>query len=258
MDLALWDGNSSDSFIYFHADIENAGAPKIRARHLAAGFAVYFLLIIYLVWETARGTTGPWYDQASTQIIYQTNLVAGALLLAGLLVVSATAGRKSLIAQGPGLNPEASYRSEGDSRPSAEADPDNPELSAEVSEEVKSDIRWLDQEMENEFKSLFQSLQKPEPEEAVTSYSPGGPAFRLVTVSDPSSFVAVVGPAILAMSYLVVSAIFLPGPGSFLTDNFQLNTAAILVLSYGWPGLGMYALLAVYLALRPALDEPRT
>ncbi|MEE9182796.1 MAG: hypothetical protein V3U33_09550, partial [candidate division NC10 bacterium] len=200
---------------------------------------------------------GPWYDQASTQIIYQTNLVAGALLLAGLLVVSATAGRKSIIVQGAGPNPEGASRSEGPP-PSAEADPEHPELSVEVSEELKSDIQWLDQEMENEFKSLFQSLQEPEPARTVTSYPSGSPGLRLVTVSDSSTFVAVVGPAILAMSYLAISAIFLPGAGSFLTTNFQLNTAAILVLSYGWPGLGMYTLLSVYVALRPPLEERRT
>ena len=209
------------------------------------------------MWETARGTNGPWYDQVSSQLIYQTNLVAGALLLAGLLVVSATAGRKSIITQGIGPNPETSY-SEGDSGPSSDAGPENPGLSVEVSEELKSDIQWLDQEMENEFKSLFQSLQEPELAEAVTSPPSGSPGLRLVTVSDPSTFVAVVGPAILAMSYLAVSAIFLPGAGSFLTANFQLNTAAILVLSYGWPGLGLYAILSVYVALRPARDEAQS
>ncbi len=178
-------------------------------------------------------------------------------MLAGLLVVSATAGRRSIIVQGAGPNPEASYRSGGGLPPSAEADPENPELSVEVSEELKSDIQWLDREIENEFKSLFQTLQEPEPEGAVTSHAPGSPSLRLVTVSDPSTFVAVVGPAILAMSYLAISAILLPGAGSFLTTNFQLNTAAILVLSYGWPGLGIYALLSVYLALRPAREERR-
>ncbi len=116
------------------------GVEKIPAKHLAAGFSPYFLLIVYLAWETARGKTGPWYDQGSTQVIYETNLLTGALLLAGLLVVSGTAGRKSIITQEAGLNPEASYRSEGDSRPSAQADPENPELSVEVSEEPKSDI----------------------------------------------------------------------------------------------------------------------
>ena len=126
----------------------------------------------------------------------------------------------------------------------------------EIFEELKSDIQWLDQEMENEFKSLFQVLEEPE-SKAVTSHAPGSPGLRLVTVSDASAFVAVVGPALLAMSYLAVSAIFLPGAGSFLTANFQLNTAAILALSYGWPGLGMYALLSVYLALRPAWKERR-
>ncbi len=233
------------------------GAPKIRAKHLAAGFAVYFLFIIYLVWETARGTTGPWFDPASTQIIYQTNLVAGAVLLAGLLIVSATAGRKTLIARGAGSNSEVSYPSAGDSQPAGEGEGEDPRMSVEVSE-VQSDIQWLDREIENEFKSLFQTLQAPEPEGAVTSHASGSPSLRLVSVSDSSTFVAVVGPAILAMSYLAVSAILLPGAGTFLTTNFQLNTAVILALSYGWPGLGVYTLLSVYLALRPAWDERGT
>ncbi len=233
------------------------GAQKIRAKHLAAGFAVYFLLIIYIVWETARSTTGPWYDQASTQIIYQTNLIAGALLLAGLLVVSATAGRKTIIVRGAGLNPEVSYPSAGDPHPTAQGEGENPRLSVDVSEDLQSDIEWLDREIENEFRSLFLTQQEPKSEQAA-SHAPGSRNLRLVTVSDSSTFVAVVGPAILAMSYLAISAIFLPGAGSFLTTNFQLNTAAILALSYGWPGLGMYTLLSVYLALRPAWEKRRT
>jgi len=48
----------------------------------------------------------------------------------------------------------------------------------------------------------------------------------------------------------------LPGVDNFLLFNRELNTAAILSLSYGWFGLIMYALMSVYYVVRPASTKP--
>ncbi len=68
----------------------------------------------------------------------------------------------------------------------------------------------------------------------------------------PSSFVALAGPSIAAVSYVAVSAMLLPGVFGFLERNFQLNTTAILALSYGWLGLLAYAIVSVYVVSRPS------
>ncbi len=203
-------------------------------------------------------TTGPWYDQVSTQIIYQTNLVAGVLLLAGLLVIAATAGRASIISR--------EYPSDTQlSRPS----PSEPQLAGggtdegavssavEVLEGLETEIKWLDREISDEFQSLFQTLQEPQGQMEAESHPSANASLRLDTVFDSGSFIALAGPAIVAIGYLAISAILLPGAGSFLTANYQLNTAVILGLSYGWPGLGLYVLLAVYMMLRPSVPSGR-
>jgi hypothetical protein len=79
---------------------------------------------------------------------------------------------------------------------------------------------------------------------------------RLETVSAPSSFVALAGPAFVAVAFVAVSSMLLPGVDGFLLANRELNTAAILSLSYGWFGLIMYALMSVYYVMRPASTKP--
>jgi hypothetical protein len=73
---------------------------------------------------------------------------------------------------------------------------------------------------------------------------------RIEVASGPSSFIAIGGPSIVAVGYVAISAMMLPGITGFLQTNFVLNTSIILALSYGWLGLISYALLSVYSVLR--------
>src|SRR6058998_3306088 len=79
---------------------------------------------------------------------------------------------------------------------------------------------------------------------------------RLEVASAPSSFVALAGPAFCAVAFVAVSSMLLPGVDNFLLFNRELNTAAILSLSYGWFGLIMYALMSVYYVMRLASTKP--
>src|SRR6058998_620557 len=69
----------------------------------------------------------------------------------------------------------------------------------------------------------------------------------------PSSFVALAGPSLVAVVFVAVSSMLLPGAaaGGYLEANYKLNAAAILSISYGWLGLILYALASVYYVLRP-------
>lgn len=90
--------------------------------------------------------------------------------------------------------------------------------------------------------------------ETVRARSGAADALRSRT-SGRSSWFALAGPAIGAVAYVAISAMLLPGYQGFLRVNYQLNTTAILVLSYGWAGLLTYALTSVYMTLRPATDK---
>ena len=67
----------------------------------------------------------------------------------------------------------------------------------------------------------------------------------------PSSFVALAGPSLVAVVFVAVSSMLLPGVTDYLVANYKLNASAILALSYGWLGLLLYALVSVYYVLRP-------
>ncbi len=242
----------------FRDDLHLGGPLKLRPRYAAAGFAAYFLVIGYLGWDTASRTTEAWYDQATTQMIYQTNLIAGVLLLAGLLVILATASRTFVITREPASSEQSSRSSPTEAQQTAEL-PEQREVDSaiEVLEGLETDIKWLDREISDEFQSLFQTLRKPQGQMEAESHPAANPGLRLDTVFDSSSFIALAGPAIVAIGYLAISAILLPSAGFFLTTNYQLNTAVILGLSYGWPGLGLYVLLAVHMMLRPSVPRRR-
>jgi len=74
---------------------------------------------------------------------------------------------------------------------------------------------------------------------------------RLEASAAPSSFGALAGPAFVAVAFVAVSSMLLPGVDGFLVANYTLNTGAVLALSYGWLGLILYTLVSVYYVLRP-------
>src|SRR2546425_374197 len=67
----------------------------------------------------------------------------------------------------------------------------------------------------------------------------------------PSSFGALAGPALVAVVFVAVSSMLLPGVGTFLVTYYTLNAGAVLAISYGWLGLLLYALISVYYVFRP-------
>jgi len=79
---------------------------------------------------------------------------------------------------------------------------------------------------------------------------------RMEAASAPSSFVALAGPAFVAVAFVAASSMLLPAVDNFLVLNREFNVASILTLSYGWLGLIMYALMSVYYVMRPASTKP--
>ena len=78
-----------------------------------------------------------------------------------------------------------------------------------------------------------------------------GPMPRIELATGPSSFVALAGPAFVSVVFVALSSALLPAVTGFLIQAYELNTAVILSLSYGWLGLILYSFLSVYYVLRP-------
>ena len=384
----------------------------LRPRYAALAVVAYFGVIAYLAWDTARKTTAAWYDPTASQVVYQTSLIGGVLLLAGLFVVASIRprlyaaprrGRQDLRAlfagsslQGASSSPDASDRSAKgpnevdwqefeqflDSLPDARL-PDEPgpiriretettanaaprsvpvagqsssaaltdrlteirsrrsivvypegkdtarllsglvaeirplvsaarrvglssheirrivgEPLAEHETDLAQRVRLVEHVKETleaalvervgeDIQDVLIGIQRVNDAadraraaellaaEAVTLMDTGnypvaidrleraratvraraGAAEALRTkATGRSSWIALAGPAVGAVAYVAVSSMLLPGYQGFLPAHFQLNTAAILVLSYGWAGLLLYALTSVYMTLRPARD----
>src|SRR5881409_2042978 len=67
----------------------------------------------------------------------------------------------------------------------------------------------------------------------------------------PSSFVALAGPALVAVVFVAVSSMLLAGVNTFPVTYTTLNAGVVRAISYGWLGLLLYALISVYYVLRP-------
>ncbi|MFQ5919560.1 MAG: hypothetical protein ACE5I4_05885 [Thermoplasmata archaeon] len=73
---------------------------RLRPRYLALIFAGYFVTVTYLAWDTARMTSGPWYGPALSWEVYTTMLIAGIVLLVGMLLLAITVDRLDRLAKG--------------------------------------------------------------------------------------------------------------------------------------------------------------
>jgi len=63
------------------------------------------------------------------------------------------------------------------------------------------------------------------------------------------------GPLAMFLVFISISGAMLPGSGEFAFANFQLNTALILFLGYGWPFLVAWAIGALVLLHAPIRPE---
>lgn len=60
----------------------------IRPGHLAVIFTVFFLLVASFAFKVAESTTAAWYDPAISLGVYQTTMIGGVLILAGLFIAA--------------------------------------------------------------------------------------------------------------------------------------------------------------------------
>lgn len=382
----------------------------LRPRYVTLAVAAYFAIVVYLAYHTARTTTAAWFDPGVSQTVYQTSLVGGVLVLAGLFIVAsispriALASRRALpvtralrLRRGEGsesgVSQESAFaareRDEEDwddveqfldnlpwlagsteadmvriqdaptpptSAAEADAEPASPAAGSlterlslirarstvvvypeakdtnrvlsrlvnditplllaarrvglsgrevkrllgqpassveadfaqrvRLAEHIKATLEvTLVERIGEELQEVLVSIERANAAaeqarsaeliaaEAITLLDTGNylasidrlerargafkpqaaaPGSLAEQEATPSSFAVLAGPAIAAIGYVAASSMLLPGVLGFLERHFELNTTAILALSYGWAGLLLYALASVYLALRPA------
>lgn len=380
----------------------------LRPRYLALGFTAYFGIVWYLAWWTAKGTTAAWFNTAISLVVYQTSIVSGVVVLAGLFLAASMSPKlqpaapesalmtsvktlRRIERPTPGVDSDAARFAaetaqflddpdEPSSGPTAEisngrgsgrvqlqqaasdpratpgglserlseirsrrqaaivsegqvtvrvllrlVDEIQPLLKAarqagvdveetsrvirEAATREDSDIAQRVRLVEHAKETLEAALREQladdlgtlladvERAKAATAnaHRTELAAAEAVALLDTGNFTAamdrtakarkafatpvespghrdevagpsllpLVGPSIVAVGYVAISAVLIPGVYGFLERNYLLNTTAILALSYGWLGLALYALASVFIAVRPvrrraaSSEEPR-
>src|SRR5439155_1719897 len=258
----------------------------VRPRYLALLFTAYFGAIGYYAWQAARRAGSIWFEPPISQTVYQTTMVGGVLVLLGLFITASISPHvrgavptNSAAAKKVGLDLPELRRLVAEAAAGHDADlaqrvrlveQVKGTLEAALVERIAESLQSVLIDIER-MKAATQQVHAAEmtAAEAVALLDTGnyaaavdrsarardtlerqmGPMPRIELATGPSSFVALSGPAFVSVVFVALSSALLPGVGGFLNQAYELNTAAILSLSYGWLGLILYSFLSVYYVL---------
>jgi hypothetical protein len=214
---------------------------KLSPRSLAAAFGAYFVLIFLLAWYFSKDLATAWYQAEISQLVYFANIIAGALVVAGMaagMLVRATSIERRI---------DAVEDAVGAPRPRA-VRAGAPE--APVKDHVDRDIDDLLESL-SEMEATTQQAEmeevveaEPQPIAPLTIQEASVARARL-EMKRRSVRAYLTGPAVVGAVFLGISGAMLPGAGGFLQTYHQLNTTLILGMAYGWIGLGGYVISSV-------------
>ena len=220
-------------------------ANSMRPRTLAIIFGVFFALVAYFAWTFAAGLPPPgWFPADITRWIYTTYMLVAAIFLVGLGGLALSI-RRSFARQ---IRELEGRLQRGSSNPGFDAMP--PPL---------PDTTTSRDHVDRDIDELLESLSEVEASAArdarAMEMEPGG-VHDVPTIEATDREIAVrrtrliqrqrllgrfiIGPAAAAAFILGVSGMMLPGADGFAQNQFVLNAALILGISYSWIGVGAY------------------
>ncbi len=136
-----------------------------------------------------------------------------------------------------------------------EETPAEPQAVEEEIDELLAALETIQDSMDERQEAPFVEGAAPPVQVPVTAAPPAETAAQLAErLRTRRALVAsyFLGPALVDMAVIAVSAIFLPGADGLLQSYPQLNTAALLAVAYGYPFIALYTVLSVYVILRRA------
>lgn len=231
-----------------------------------SAFAAVFVVIALFAFLTAAGTTASWFSPEISAQAYAASLV-GAVVVAIALATATVNHLGRLEDARRGLALRIAAMPEADLLPAGEA--------TLVTAEAIKMMPPSDEEVDE----LLTALATPVP-----GSSPGmeievtGTLFEVsaaltaartrkelmkallierarVETARVSAAPSIAGPIVVALLFAVAAGAMLPGSGTFAASHFQLNTAFLLILGYGWMFLVLWAVLALsLLTTRSKLD----
>lgn len=216
-------------------------------------FASALSLVGILAMATALGASGPWFSSAVSMQVYGISLL-GAILLSAILAA---------VAGGLRVRFDEALRSL-ELRLAALPEAIGLPRDREVAPEDLVAIPPSDEEVDD----LLDVLEKMPPDSGIAEFQVTGTLVEVSTaltaartrkellravVRQRSEVLAargriapaVAGPILACVAFAFVAGPMLPGVEGFAAQNFQLNTASVLFLAYGWGLLLAWAALAI-------------
>lgn len=236
---------------------------QLRASVVTAFFAVVFAVIANLAWATAVGTSDPWFSSTINLQVYSTTLLTASLLA---VLVAAVASRRvasideamrvldlrvaaakdaASAARNPG--PEATAREHGL--------PEDDEVD-ELLEAIGGFEPMPVVTVERTGHDSLMAKQAPTP---VLTSRAGAEVLREIRrqrvrlrAMRTNVWRVVAGPLLASVAFVAIAGAMLPGSAGFAESSYQLNTALILFLGYGWAALVAWAVAGLVMHVGPA------
>ncbi len=233
-----------------------------------SAFAAVFAVIAVFAAVTAGGTTAPWFSAAISSQAYAASLVGAVVVAIALAAVAVShLGRLEDARRGIALRiaamPEADLLPAGEATlVTAEAIKMIPPSDEEVDElltALATPVPGAPPGMEIEVTGTLVEVSA-----ALTAARTRKELMKAllierarVEVARVAAAPSIAGPIAIALLFALAAGAMLPGSDGFAASHFQLNTALLLFLGYGWMFLVLWAVLAFsMLTTRSPLDGP--
>ena len=210
-----------------------------------------------LAWNTATGTTGPWFSPSISRDVYSTTIVGGIVLLAVLGGIASTqaasAARESRaldlrlnILRGSGVIVSGAS--------GIDIDRDIEDTLEEIlggTTGTAAPVVTMDRDTHDSLVSVTTEIRGPRQEVVLKELARARQAFQGASAR---IWGAIAGPLGAAVLFLGIAGAMLPGAEGFAQTHYVLNTAVILFLGYGWPMLAGWVAIGLGFA---RAQEPR-
>ncbi len=216
-----------------------------RVAVVTVAFAAALVAIADLAWATAVATSGSWFSPAVSSQTYVVTLIASTLLVVGLAIAASL----HIVSIGHAVD-ELDQRIaviRGSARAEMVSSPSTVETDRDVEDELDDILGAMERDV---------ALVEVRPSQAVVVPAATMQDARSLLRELVSERLAVrrgvsqvrwaIAPAVAAaIIFGAIASAMLPAVEVFAVANFQLNTAFVLFLAYGWPILVAWAVTAI-------------
>ena len=231
-----------------------------------SAFAAVFAVISIFAVATASGTTGPWFSADLSSQAYAASLI-GAVVVAIALATATVSHLGRLEDARRGLALRIAGMPEADLLPMGEATlvtadaikmlPPSDEDVDELLTTLATPVAGAPPGMEIEITGTLVEVSA-----ALTAARTRKELMKALLVERArvetarvAAAPSIAGPIVVALLFACAAGAMLPGSDGFAASQFQLNTALLLFLGYGWMFLVLWAVLALsMLTARSPLD----